>query len=181
MSTQTLVLYGNRLYDQVTYSTNQDSQTLTANLSDSVPLSDSRLFDLAHGLADTLILSDIAVTRSSIKALLDTLILTDSHTFIDARMLADFLILSDLIVRIATKTTSDFIILNEWLSITLIKADIWTLASPEPDLETVFAPPLYGKVLYSKTLYGGASFTDWTTPGDSDENFTNLDGEGNVP
>jgi len=276
MSNQTVVLYGNRLYDNITYSSNQDPQTFSASLSDSTSLTDARILDtitqlladiqalidtrlfssqkiladtenlsenliklLNHSFSDSISLSDSEVllnkkvlqdtisalesiiTTIGIKALLETLTLTESRFFQTSRILLETLVLHELSITVHESTTlADFTILNEWLSLKLNRANIWTSKSasetvnaileiydkslydkplysgmagidwiiPNNDSATWINPPiivtvpqLYGKMLYSKLLYGSIPSLTWIIPPTNTENFTNFDGQGNVP
>lgn len=124
MSIQTQVLDGNRLYGAVTYSDNNDPQTLTASLSDSSsmadadvtsgtkPLSDSETLTetiaklVQRALADS---STITETRilSAIKALSDSTTLTDARNFAANRSLSDLISLSETWITQGTKLLAE--------------------------------------------------------------------------
>jgi hypothetical protein len=122
-------------------------------------------------------ISDAVIKITATKILADSLSMADVKSLTTIRVLLESLLMLDLgILFTATKAANDFIILNEWLTITMEKAEIWNFAP-------VVEPPsqLYGQSLFAKELYSSVPSSTWTNPSESSENFTNLDGEGNVP
>lgn len=186
MSTQTEVLYGNRLYDQVTYSTNQDPQTFTATLSDSTSLSDARVIDtITQALSDLATLSDARIITSGTKVLTDTETLSDSiaktlsHALSDSTSVTDSTVVKTItkaiselitlsearIIVSGTKVLPDTVTLTESIAKILSHAfsdstslsDIRTITATKviPVIPTITAPfPLYGQILYTGSLYG---------------------------
>lgn len=130
-------------------------------------------------LRDDITLADSDVITAT-KALSDAVTMVDSEVLQPSKPLSDTAFVSDTtIVVAATKSITDFIRLKEWLSIQHIKAEIWTIQSAETDIRVAFT--LYGRPLYGESLYSDAPTSSWIVPEGSAENFTNLDGEGNVP
>lgn len=221
MALLTDVLYGNRLYSQETYSSNEDPESLSILLSDSTPMTESTVDSINQVLADALSSSDALITLS-IAALSDTITITEQDLFQIQAYLSDSInILDSRVAILRTKPITDFIILNEWISIVLAKANIWATQSaqsstttdevlysiPEYDRNlyssspitlwqqgeeasviwtaensTAITLPLYSQVLYAKSLYGSMPTVVWKDESiPVGENFTNFDGQGNVP
>lgn len=132
MSIQTEVLYGNRLYDKVTYSTNNDPESLSLSLSDSTSVTDSTTAESAtKALAETITFTESLIT-SGIKALSDSTTMTEtfikklSHAFSDTTTLSDamviraikvlsdaFVVTDSLIIKSSIKALSDTVTLSE--------------------------------------------------------------------
>ena len=98
------------------------------------------------------------------------IVLSDSITPADAS-----------ITNVAEKALSDFLILNEWFNIHLIRANIWTETLP-PTTIAIPVPTLYDRYLFGAVLYG-AGFanvprTVWRTDDPQKQAWTNEDGHG---
>ncbi len=132
MSIQTIVLFGNRLYDKTTYSTNQDPQSFSATLSDSMSMTDSEKQLAIKAIAEAItmaeawitagnkVLTDSAtMTETLAKALImhtltDTFSATDTRVIAATKALSEALAVADaIIVASATKSLSDNFTLTE--------------------------------------------------------------------
>lgn len=122
MSIETEVLYGNRLYDAPTYSTNQDPESLSANLADSATLTDTGF----QFLADALSILENAITVNGIKRLADSMSMTEAQLISAVKLLTDSTTVTDAVLHIAQiKALTDFIVVKDWVSLNLDRADIW--------------------------------------------------------
>lgn len=144
MSTTTLVLNGNRRYGSVTYSENNDPQTLTANLSDSASMADVDTAKATKPLTDTETLSDV-ITKLVNKLLADTTTLTEARIIEAVKALSDSTTLSEARAFAFVLPIAD--ILSE------VDARVMTATKVLSDI-TTSTPNLY-----SKTLYGGHTYS----------------------
>jgi len=144
MSNQTLVLDGNRLYGAVTYSANNDPQTLTANLSDTSSLSEADVFQPAKPLADSATLTD-AIAKLVEMALSDASTLTEARIMNALKVLSDSSTLSDARVLSTNKVISDALVFAETWKTTGTKA----LSEITTFNQSVYGLRLYGQVHYS--------------------------------
>lgn len=157
MAVQTIVLSGNRLYDVPTYSTNQDPESLTANLSDSTSLTDTDF----KFVKDAISIVDNAITRNSIKALAESLSMSETRLVSALKHLADAIITEDSSVLIQQiKGFSEFIRVKDWIELKLDRAGIWQ-STPAFG----FAPSqihLYGpNVYYGFDYYAANPSVNW--------------------
>lgn len=118
MSVQTIVLYGNRLYDAETYSTNQDPQSLSAILSDAMAMTDSEKQNAIKAIAE-------AITMAETRIMSGTKVLTDSSTMIETlakalimHTLTDSVSMSDTRVIAATKALAEALAVADTLIVT---------------------------------------------------------------
>lgn len=133
----------------------------------------------ASGLfSEAIVMLESVVSFLATKVLSDTLTMSEQRAFIVARNLSDALQIVDNAVAIhQDKGFFDFILLQDWISVRLEKANIWNV--PVSNEETI---PLYSQVLYSQSLYGQTPTVVWGNDEPNvPENFTNFDGQGNVP
>lgn len=121
MSVQNIVLYGPRLYGSSTYSTNEDPESLSLNLTDTANIADAQF----QFLQDALVLLESAITTDGIKALAESLSMTESMFLNAVRNFSDSLLLQDAILLQQIKGLSDFIIVKDWLDLKLDRANIW--------------------------------------------------------
>jgi hypothetical protein len=171
-----LVLYGNRLYDQETYSINEDAQTFSVTLSDSVSLSDLDRAEAIKALSDSLLLTD-SILRASTKRLSDSLTLSDSHSFIATEVLSDSISVTDSPTTVQTiKGLSEFILIQDWIEFKWQRAEVWTITQAAP-ISTEPILSLYAQCLYGQDLYSGPPRTTWEVPPPTSEAWTNADGE----
>lgn len=188
---------------------------------DSVFMTDVTAIKVVKALSDAFSITDSLVKISAIKSLSDATTMTEARLFRLHSVLADSLVMLENRTINGKKGLTDFIILNEWISIVLAKANIWSTQSAQQphtqdntlysvpeynedlysagpvttwkqgteasvvwteNVEREFALPLYSKILYAQALYGSMPAVKWAdeTPV-VQENFTNFDGQGNVP
>jgi hypothetical protein len=151
MSNVTEVLYGNRLYGAVTYSDNEDAQTMTENLSDSTSMSDNEgsSTEISRTLTDAETLTDmIAKTVESFYV--------ESQSSSDSRTDEVIKPLPDMIVTGDTFQIEPFWASNE----TQMMVDATSKTVEKLFIEApAAAPVLYGVPLYGVPLYGG-EYTD---------------------
>lgn len=123
MAVQTIVLYGSRLYDAETYSTNEDPESLTATLSDSMAIQDTGF----QFLADAIAMLEAAITTDGIKALADSLSMTESQLIAATKILVDSIDVQDASVQLQQiKGLSDFILVKDWVELQLLRAGVWS-------------------------------------------------------
>ncbi len=116
MAIQTAVEYGNRLYSQPTYSSNQDPQTFLVSLSDTTSISESLADSINSILADLLTLVDAKVVSNK-KVLSDTVTSADTLIASAAHPLADSVALSEARIISAVKVFADALASLDALSI----------------------------------------------------------------
>lgn len=163
MSVQTIILYGNRLYDVVTYSTNQDPQSFSATLSDTATLSDSEVQNGNKALSDSATLADVQIVTTGIKGLSDTSTLAEILSFVQnsIRSMSDVLQIDDNKVSIQQiKGFSEFIRVKDWLELHLDKVGVWT-SSPafgtHPSRIHLYGP----NVFYGVDFYSSNPTVNW--------------------
>jgi hypothetical protein len=132
MAVQNVVLYGDpsRLFDTETYASNQDPESLTATLSDSASLSESRIEDIGQVLADLVSMAEARLLADGIKPL------TDAST------------LSETIAKVLDHAfDAESLTMAETRTIQALKA------IPQPPT-AMAAPSAYAGVLFGAALYG---------------------------
>lgn len=144
MSIQTEVLYGNRLYGAVTYSNNNDPETLTANLGDTASMVDADTTSGAIPLSDT-------------ESLADTIIKLVEKTLAESQTLSDSKIVEIL------QTLSDTFSMSDALGFTAFRRSDETMALADTILHTVNKAltevTTSSQNLYAKTLYGAHTYS----------------------
>ena len=201
MSNLTDVLYGNRLYGAATYAANLDPQTLTANLGDIQTSSDADVARITHALADSQATVD-AVVKTVEKLFseaptssqnLYSVPLFGAHMYAGdlsnsaiymreaissqlQRAFSDLVTVSDGSITVRqTRGITDFVVLQEWVNVQLIKPFVWTLQSvPVPSSQTLYGRPLFGQALFSDRI-----LISWSTSLRPQESWTNADGQTN--
>ena len=127
MSLQNNALYGGRLYDSATYSSNEDPQTFSVPLSDSAALSELDVQDIGQALSDLSMMTEVwHVTENT--HISDTVLTADSLSRSLATSLSDSDTMLDSIGKSVSKVFSEI---------------------------TTSMPALYGTRLYSSPLYSG--------------------------
>jgi hypothetical protein len=122
MAVQTIVLYAPRLYGVSTYSTNQDPESLSASLSDSVAMSDADTQAAIKALSEAIAMAETWIT-SGTKSLSDTATMSETlaKALVKATM-TESLSMTDARVIAAVKALSDLMMLSDSLVTTGIKA-----------------------------------------------------------
>lgn len=167
------VLYSERLYGEATYSSTLDAQTLSVVLSDTATLSDSLADSITKVLADVATITDILITTTGTKRLSESVSMAEVTAFSAHHLFEDTMILIDSTHLTGIKSLSDFILLNEWLSVKLNRANIWTTQSAALSTESDLT--IYAEPQYSVPLYSGDSATVWVTPSQDSAAWTAPD------
>lgn len=174
MANLTQVLFGNRLFGAVTYSENYDPQTFAVPLSETQATVDVDAIEAKVPLADTQSSSD-SKTAVFGKVFSETQASVDAKTFNGTQHFTDSLLPADQNVAVRmNKGFSEFFILQEWIQIKLIRANVWSSPSATSVTQTLYGRPLFGQRLFSAT-----PGTIWTKDTTRQRNWTNLDGENN--
>jgi hypothetical protein len=129
------ILYGQPLFGRQEYSNNNISNTPPIHIVDSLA------FMLTKPFADSLMLSD-SQQRILTKAVFDSI------ASIDPRIIVTL-----------TKHLSETLLVQDWLSIQIIKPMQWVVPAPAP----LPYSTLYGRVLFGRNLYSGLSGPPWMT------------------
>lgn len=203
------VLFGQRLYDNVLYSTNPSPQSLSTNLSDSTSLGESRIDSLnkvlppqitlgafplygsndfssvVYGFNGTGVYDGKIILLESIVHFLSTKALVESLSLSESRVLT---IAQNLVESLSVTDSKAHIVLNPGLTDFVVLKEWLTIQLQKNNgiwstLPTnTHAMTLFGQLLYSKPLYGFIPVITWTPSLVTvAENFTNADGKGNVP
>lgn len=149
-----------RRYGLTTYSTMADPVSTTLTMAESVGSTDALADTLRKVLADMLTSTDSRVTAAMIKALTDSTTLSDMLVIAARLQLSDSLDSPrDALTRRVTKVIQDILLLQDWLSIRLTKANIWT-----QQIKVIATPTLYGQRMYGQPLYSGIGIPNiWNT------------------
>lgn len=169
MSVQTLVLFGSRLYDEPTYSANNDPESLTATLSDSMTMTDSEKQSAIKVIADAISMADAwktsgnkvlsdstTMTDTIAKALImhtltDVVSMTDTRTLAAIKALSEALAIADTIRVTGTKGLSD--------SLTLVEQRL--MSAVKILLDTLTVADLTVKLLPNRGLSEFIRLKDW--------------------
>lgn len=135
---------------------------------------------------ETVHLADMLVT-TGVKPLADSTTLADQIAKLAQIAIADALTILEgagaipPIVIQATKVLTDFILLKEWITITLKRADPWAISPVTTKVVPLFGPTLFGQVLFGYTpsivWSNPRTANSWTTANPTYPSFTNNDGE----
>ena len=149
------------------------AKTLYHQLSDAASISDAKLISTVKVILETLTLSETLAKTIILGTFSETLTLAQSFAIIFYRLLVDTLtILESRLLFTATKGLTEFILLKEWISVRLQKADPWQVkAATQRNI------PVYGSILYDQSLYGFTPDVVWNKTPASLPCFINADGE----
>lgn len=154
-------------------------------LSDSSTLSEQRLFQLHTTLAESLSILDNRIQISQTRSITDFIILNEWISIVLGK--------ANIWATQGAQTNSSG--KNVLYDVPEYSKDLYSadptiqwqkageaLTTWIPEEEPNVILPLYSQVLYGKVLYGQMPKVTWSnnTP-EADENFTNFDGQGNVP
>lgn len=149
------------------------AKAIYRQLSDALSVSDAKLISTIKALIETLILSESLVKTVLLNTFSETLTTAETFAIIFYRTLLDALsILDSQIIFTATKGLTEFILLKEWISIRLQKADPWQVQAV-----TQRNIPVYGTILYDQSLYGFTPNVVWNKTQAPRPCFINADGE----
>lgn len=142
---------------------------------DTIALSDAFMFSAGRAFMDAIISAD-SITKTAklskqelviltdtfvrevVKVLSDTVTSTDIKLFNISKALSEFINSTDSsIVLTISKALTDIVLIQDWISIRLMKPQIWTVAQAP----LIGYSTLYGRQLFGIPLYSGLSAIVW--------------------
>jgi len=172
---------GTKVFSDTATLTEALVKSLSHALSDSFGMTESDTIHAYKVITDSLLTIDSLATIGN-KPLADSMTVSDTYANLVTKALSDaFTILESRLTVNAVKNLTDFLLLKEWITITLKRANPWV-----DNTAATTTVPLYGRTQYGRALYGYTPITtwrkpttanSWTTGNPTYPSFTNNDGE----